>query len=136
MLEILAALTLVLLVAIGAAFLYWYRTVERLFLETAVSVARTENMIACATKDIAHGNALLTEALANLPKKGKPGRKPSTSASANGTAPRRGRPPKATAPAPAAQLSAPSGAESEPAAAPAPADPPGTLFPFPSASNE
>lgn len=141
MLEILAGLTLALLIAIGAAILYWYRTAERLLLETAVGVARAEVLLKGTTKDIAAGNAmlvettaLLAEAIANLPKKGKPGRKPSTSA--NGTASRRGRPPKATPPAPAAQLSAPSGAESEPASAPAPAVSSGALFPFPSVSNE
>jgi len=132
MLEIIAGLTLALLIAIGAAILYWYRTAERLLLDTAVGVARTEVLLKGTTKDIAAGNAMLAEALANLPKKGKPGRKPSSSSS-NGTAPRRGRPPKATA---AGSPSAPTGAESEPAGAGAPAVPSGALFPFPSVSNE
>lgn len=138
MLEIIASLTLILLIAIGAAVVYWYRTAERLLLETAVGVARSESALVLVAKDIATGNALLAEAVANLPKKGKPGRKPSTAPSASGPAPRRGRPPKAkpTAPAPTAELSAPSGAESETANAPAPAVSSGALFPFPSVSNE
>jgi hypothetical protein len=114
MIEILAIATLLLLIGfIGAAVWAFRRlrvTIDTLGVALAITDAKTIREFGDLGQVAMEGNSLLREAIANLPKKGKPGRKPSASTGA-----KRGPKPK----------TAPAGVEP---AAPAPS---GALLPFP-----
>jgi len=93
MLEIIAALTLLLLVAFAAAAAWAFRRLlaayRLLGMANGAEQYRVANELEATRQEQREGYSMLREAIEQLPKKGKPGRKPSS-----GTGAKRGRPPK------------------------------------------
>jgi hypothetical protein len=105
MLEIIAALTLLLLVAFAAAAAWAFRRLlaayRLLGMANGAEQYRVANELEATRQEQREGYSMLREAIEQLPKKGKPGRKPSSATGA-----KRGPKPKVplalapTAPAP------------------------------------